>query len=185
MYLTWFKFSLICWTLNGGVDTRQRVPEGLDDVGGDGGSALVGVGLPGEGDGVLGHLRHDRLLRRPRQLNELGDSGHWRDSALCYTHKRTVHTLSCATTMGCAVVLALGFFFFFTLSWVKGEGVKSAKCNRKSVRQRWEAPLTVSTPLQLDSPVALVTTHVYVPESASCQTTVDTQDRPMEFIQLF
>lgn len=33
-------------------------PEGLDDVGGDSGPPLVRVGLPREGDGVFGHLRH-------------------------------------------------------------------------------------------------------------------------------
>lgn len=60
----------------GHVDVRHRVPEGLDDVGGDGSAALVRVGLPGEGDGVLGHLRHHRLLRRPRKLNKLRNSGY-------------------------------------------------------------------------------------------------------------
>lgn len=92
-----------------------NVPEGLDDVGGDGGSALMRVGLPGECDGVLGHLRHDGLLRRPWQLNELGDSGHRRHSALCFTDERTVHTCSLTTNvLRFSLVVVV-----FTLSWGK------------------------------------------------------------------
>lgn len=62
--------------LKGRVDMRHCVPEGLDDVGGDGSAALVRIGLPGEGDGVLGHFRHHGLLRRPRKLNKLRNSGY-------------------------------------------------------------------------------------------------------------
>lgn len=62
------------------------------------------------------------------------------------------------------------------------ESVKSVK-RVKSVKSATGAPLTVSTPLQLDSPVALVTTHVYVPESASCQSTGHNENGPTEFIQ--
>lgn len=49
----------------------HTVPEGLDDVGGDSSPTLVGVGLPGEGDCALGHLRHHRLLGRAWQLDGL------------------------------------------------------------------------------------------------------------------
>lgn len=70
------------------VDLCHCSPEGLDDVGGYSGPALVRVGLPGEGDGVLGHLRHYRLLRRPRKLNELRHSGYWRESVFCYVDRK-------------------------------------------------------------------------------------------------
>ena len=52
------------------------VPEGLDNVGGDSGPALMWVGLPGESDGVFGHLSHHRLLWRPWKLDELRNSGY-------------------------------------------------------------------------------------------------------------
>lgn len=54
----------------------RRSPEGLDDVGGNGGASFMGVGLPDEGDSVFGHLCHYRLLRRPRKLDELRSSGY-------------------------------------------------------------------------------------------------------------
>lgn len=50
---------------------QQCVPEGLDDVGGNSSAPFVRVGLPGEGDRVLGHLGHDRFLGRPRKLDKL------------------------------------------------------------------------------------------------------------------
>lgn len=53
----------------------QSLPKGLDDVGGNSGATFVRVGLPGEGDRVFGHLCHDRFLRRPGKLDELGNSG--------------------------------------------------------------------------------------------------------------
>lgn len=59
------------------------VPEGLDNVRRDSGAAFVRVGLPGEGDGVFGHLRHYGLLRWAWKLDELRHSGYRRDSILC------------------------------------------------------------------------------------------------------
>lgn len=49
----------------------RHSPEGLDDVGGDGSSSLVRVGLPGQRDAVLGHVRDDGFVRRSRQLEGL------------------------------------------------------------------------------------------------------------------
>lgn len=63
------------------------VPESFDNVGGDSGSAFMRVGLPGEGDSVFGHLCHYRLLRRPWKLDELRNSGHRRNSILCYRNR--------------------------------------------------------------------------------------------------
>lgn len=50
----------------------------------------MGIGLPGEGDCVFGHLRYDRLLWRSWKLDELRSSGHWRTSIFHYrnTHKK-------------------------------------------------------------------------------------------------
>lgn len=62
------------FSLNSG-SPEECLPKSLDDVGGHGGAAFVGVGLPGEGDRAFGHLGHDRFLRRPGKLDELGSSG--------------------------------------------------------------------------------------------------------------
>lgn len=48
----------------------------------------MGVGLPGEGDRAFGHLGHDRFLRRPRKLDELGSSGRWRSSIFWHTNRK-------------------------------------------------------------------------------------------------
>ncbi len=58
------------------VGVCHCVPESLDDVGSDGGPAFMRVRLPGEGDGVFGHLCHYRFLWRPWKLDELRNSGH-------------------------------------------------------------------------------------------------------------
>lgn len=63
------------WRMDPIWQEPQCLPKGLDDVGGDSGATFVRVGLPGEGDRVLGHLCHDRFLRRPGKLDELGNSG--------------------------------------------------------------------------------------------------------------
>lgn len=53
----------------------EFLPKSLDDVGGNGSATFMRVGLPGEGDRAFGHLGHDRFLRRPGKLDELGSSG--------------------------------------------------------------------------------------------------------------
>lgn len=40
-----------------------KSPEGLDDVRGDGGSSLVGIGLPRQRHAVLGHVCDDGFVR--------------------------------------------------------------------------------------------------------------------------
>lgn len=50
----------------------------------------MGVGLPGEGDRALGHLGHDRLLRRPGKLDELGSSGRGRTSIFWRANRKRV-----------------------------------------------------------------------------------------------
>lgn len=49
----------------------QNSPERLDDIRGDGGSSLVGIGLPGQGDAVLGHVCDYGFVRRTWQLEGL------------------------------------------------------------------------------------------------------------------
>lgn len=75
-----FTYSTPCDLVTTQKNIIQReqlcVPERFDNVRGDGGPALVRVGLPGEGDGVFGHLRHYRLLWRSWELEELRNSGH-------------------------------------------------------------------------------------------------------------
>lgn len=62
--------------------THPKSPEGLDDVRGDGGSSLVGVGLPRQRHAVLGHVCDDGFVRRTWQLEGLRGLGHRRVCAL-------------------------------------------------------------------------------------------------------
>lgn len=52
-------------------------PEGLNDVGGDGSSSLVGIGLPGQRDAVLGHICDYGFVRRTWQLEGLCGLSYW------------------------------------------------------------------------------------------------------------
>jgi len=63
-------------------ETTRHSPEGLNDEGGDGGTPLVSVGLPGQRDAVLGHVRDYGLVRRTRQLEGLRGLGDRRVGAL-------------------------------------------------------------------------------------------------------
>ena len=67
----------------------QNSPEGLYDVGGDGSSSLVGVGLPGQGDAVLGHVCDDGFVGGTRQLEGLCGLSRWRICALWVLVERT------------------------------------------------------------------------------------------------
>lgn len=55
---------------------QLNTPEGLDDVGGDSGSSLVGVGLPGQRDAVLWHVCDYGFVRRTWQLEGLCGLSH-------------------------------------------------------------------------------------------------------------
>lgn len=58
------------------------VPEGLDDVGGDGGAPFVLVGLPRQRHAVPGYVGHHWLLWWPRQLDGLRGPGDSRGPSL-------------------------------------------------------------------------------------------------------
>lgn len=81
----------------------EGLPKSLDDVGGDGSAAFVGVGLPGEGDCASGHLGHDRFLRRPRELDELGSSGRRRTSIFWHTNRKRVVKLEMLRNSRCGL----------------------------------------------------------------------------------
>ena len=68
-------------------EREQRSPECLDDVGGDGGSALVCVRLPGQRDAVLRHICDYGFVRRTWQLEGLGGLSYGRVRALWVLRK--------------------------------------------------------------------------------------------------
>lgn len=113
------------------------VPESFNNVGGDSGPAFMRVRLPGESDGVFGHLRHYRLLGRSWELDELRNSGYWRNTILCYRNR--TKTPLCANSG--LIVITIGYILCSEHHWQSAWFLdhrclmwewQTVKCNRET-----------------------------------------------------
>lgn len=121
------------------------VPESFNNVGGDSGPAFMRIGLPGEGDSVFGHLRHYRLLGWPWKLDELRNSGHWRNSILCYRSKTKtpLHANNRLILICTGCILCSDKEQHWQGAWFLAHRClmwewQAVKCNRESERRKFQ-----------------------------------------------